>query len=81
MTEIHLKQITNGSEFPYLANQFCLCSFIMLNEIFQFVDFCVSVRVMGMSVRALFDALKRDSHAESVRLDRYDNGIFQLVGV
>ena len=47
MTEIHLRQIANGSEFLYLANQFCLGSFIMLNEIFQFVDFCGSVRIMG----------------------------------
>ena len=52
MTEIHLKQIANESEFPYLANQFCLGSFIMLNEIFQFIDFCVSMRIMGVSVRA-----------------------------
>ena len=48
-----------------------LFSFIMFTEIFKFVDFCVSVRIMGVSVRAWFDALKRDSHAESVRLDRY----------
>ena len=48
-----------------------LFSFIMFIEIFQFVDFCVSVRIMGVSVRAWFDALKRDSHAEMVRLDRY----------
>ena len=51
MTEIHFKQIANGSEFPYLANQFCLCSFIMFTEIFQFSDFCVSVIIMGVSVR------------------------------
>jgi len=44
----------------------------MLIEIFQFVDFCrcsASAR-MGVSVRAWFDALKRDFHTESV-LDRY----------
>jgi hypothetical protein len=52
VTEIHLKEIANGSEFPYLANQFCLGSFIMFNDFFQFVDVCVSVRIMGMSVRA-----------------------------
>ena len=61
MTEIHLKQIANGSEFPYLANQFCLGSFIMLNEIFKFFDFCVSMRIMGWAWRAWFDGLKRDS--------------------
>jgi hypothetical protein len=58
-------------EFPYLANQFCLVSFVMFTEIFQLVDFCVRVRTMGVSVRVWFDALKRDSHVESVRLDRY----------
>jgi len=60
-------------EFPYLANQFCLGNFIMFTEIFQFVDCCVSVRLMGVSVRAWFDAFKRDSHAESARLDRYEH--------
>ena len=60
----------NPFEFPYLANQFCLGNFIMFTEIL-FVDCCVSVRLMGLSVRAWFDALKRDSHTESVRLDRY----------
>jgi len=43
----------------------------MLTEIFQFVDFCISVRIMMVIVRAWFDALKRDSHAQSARLDRY----------
>jgi len=37
----------------------------MLNEIFQFVNFCVSVRIMGVNVRAWFDALKRDSHVSA----------------
>jgi hypothetical protein len=58
--------------FPYWASQFCLGSFIIFTEIFKYVDFCVSVSIIGVSVRAWFDALKRDSHAESVRLDRYD---------
>jgi hypothetical protein len=38
-------------EFPYLANQFCLVSFVMFTEIFQLVDFCVRVRTMGVSVK------------------------------
>jgi len=44
----------------------------MFTEIFQFVDFCVGVRIIGVSVRVWVDALKRDSYAESVRLDRYE---------
>jgi hypothetical protein len=36
-----LKQISNGSEFPYSANQVCLGSFI-ITEIFQFVDFVLA---------------------------------------
>jgi hypothetical protein len=58
VTEIH---IANGSEFTYSANQFCLGSFIMFTEIFQFVDLCVSVTIMGMSVKVRFDALKRET--------------------
>jgi len=30
----------------------CLGSIIIITEIFQFVDLCVSVIIMGMSVRA-----------------------------
>ena len=33
----------------------------MFTEIFQFVDFCASVEIMGVSVRARFDALKRET--------------------
>ena len=65
------KYIITYIKFPYLANEFCLGSFIMFTEIFKFVDFCISVRIMVVIVRAWFDALKRDSHAQSVRLDRY----------
>jgi hypothetical protein len=65
------KYINTYIEFPYLVKQFCLGSFIMFTEIFQFIDFCISVRIMVVIVRAWFDALKRDSHAQSVRLDRY----------
>jgi hypothetical protein len=43
----------------------------IVHEFFQFVDFSVSVRIVGVSVKAWFDALKHDSHAESMRLDRY----------
>jgi hypothetical protein len=39
----------------------CLGSFIIITEIFQFVDLCVSVIIMGVSVRAWFDTLKHDS--------------------
>ena len=39
-------------EFPYLARQFCLDSFIMFTEVFQLVDFCVRVRIIGVGVRA-----------------------------
>jgi hypothetical protein len=63
---------------PYWANQFCLCSFIIFTKIFKFVEFCVSV-IMGVSVRAWLDALKRESHAESVRLDRYYEVVFCFV--
>ena len=65
------KYINTYIEFPYLANQFCLGSFIMFTEIFQFFNFCISVSIMVVIVKAWFDALKRDSDAQSVRLDRY----------
>jgi hypothetical protein len=48
--------------FPYWANQLCLSNFIIFTEIFKSVDFCVSLTIIGVSVRAWYDALKRDSH-------------------
>ena len=68
-----LKQIADWFEYLYWANHFYLGAFIIFTDIFQFVDFCISVRIMRVSVRAWFDALKRYSHAFSVRLDRYAN--------
>ena len=64
-------EYSHSIRISVLTIQFCLDGFIMLTGFFQVVIFGVSVRIMGVIVRAWSDDLERDYHTESVRLDRF----------
>ena len=53
------------TEFPYWANQFCLGSFIIFTEIFEFVNCCVSVRIMRENVIWCLEAWLSSSKRET----------------
>jgi len=82
MSKPHIKSLFESLRpslvISVLSESILLGSFIIFTENFKFVDFCVGVTIMGVSVRASFDALKCDSHAESVRLDRYGSTCIQM---